>query len=430
MGSHEDNGGPGGWRHWFHRRSVGYIARRIIKLVSRYGITSRKAKQRTHDLVRLLSRYGCAPTLATPGFVIDRNRSFIRRLAEDGVDIAFHGYDHVDFSGLSREQSHRQVDRAVQAFNDAGIAIGGFRCPYLSYSHDMDGYMPHGLFSYSSNEALWWDVSDGAQGGAMFDQLSTFYAATPAKDALILPRRVGDLIEIPVSLPDDLQLFDGLGSRVDRVGRSWVELLDRVHRDAGVFALLMHPETFWDLAAAYEALLESAHRRTPAVWLATLQDVAVWWRELESFGVVRADASLRLRCSERGMVLERVDGEGSAVAPGYRAIESREVAVTGNELPLLGVERGAPDARIARLRELGYLVADPADAARCTVRIESSLIETATDRELVAHIEGTPGRLVRFWHWPDGVRSALCFTGDLDALSLGDYARRLVTLRG
>jgi hypothetical protein len=35
------------------------------------------------------------------------------------------------------------------------------------------------------------------------------------------------------------------------------------------------------------------------------------------------------------------------------------------------------------------------------------------------------GRLTR-GHWHGGARSALCITGDIDALTLGDYALRIV----
>ena len=46
--------------------------------------------------------------------------------------------------------------------------------------------------------------------------------------------------------------------------------------------------------------------------------------------------------------------------------------------------------------------------------------------ELERAIENSRTPLVRFWPWPDGQRSALCLTGDLDALSLADYATRLL----
>jgi hypothetical protein len=45
--------------------------------------------------------------------------------------------------------------------------------------------------------------------------------------------------------------------------------------------------------------------------------------------------------------------------------------------------------------------------------------------QLVGHIEASPGPLARYWRSPDGAKSALCITEDLDALTLLDYAGRL-----
>ena len=49
--------------------------------------------------------------------------------------------------------------------------------------------------------------------------------------------------------------------------------------------------------------------------------------------------------------------------------------------------------------------------------------------ELIRYIEESEGPLMRFSNWPSEAKSALCLAGDLDALSLRDYARRLVPHR-
>lgn len=40
------------------------------------------------------------------------------------------------------------------------------------------------------------------------------------------------------------------------------------------------------------------------------------------------------------------------------------------------------------------------------------------------HVEGSGAPMVRLWRWPERAASALAVTGDLDAMSLGDYAGR------
>ena len=77
------------------------------------------------------------------------------------------------------------------------------------------------------------------------------------------------------------------------------------------------------------------------------------------------------------------------------------------------------------LQEQGYIV-DMADtAARCAIYLEAATLDRMTKVQLVNQIEASPGPLVRYWRWPNGAKSALCITGDLDALTILDYASRL-----
>src|SRR2546422_7069156 len=126
----------GGIAYWLRQRKASYIALRVGKLLRRYGLRAAKAKQRTSRFVELLARYECAPTLATPGAIVAKHPAFMRELRDAGVELAIHGFDHVDFRSLSRDEARSQFIRATSAYGDAGIPFKGFRCPYLSFSHD------------------------------------------------------------------------------------------------------------------------------------------------------------------------------------------------------------------------------------------------------------------------------------------------------
>ena len=122
---------------WFRKRDGRYLVLRTTKLLRRYGIRAARAKRRTLDFVGLLAEYGCAPTLAAPGRVVAKHAGFMRQLSDAGVELAVHGFDHVDFRSLSAAASIEQFSRAVDAYQAAGIPFRGFRCPYLSFGHDM-----------------------------------------------------------------------------------------------------------------------------------------------------------------------------------------------------------------------------------------------------------------------------------------------------
>jgi hypothetical protein len=47
------------------------------------------------------------------------------------------------------------------------------------------------------------------------------------------------------------------------------------------------------------------------------------------------------------------------------------------------------------------------------------------ERSLLRHIEDSRLPLVRLGRWPNGAKSALVVTGDVDALTIWDYGLRL-----
>ena len=52
-------------------------------------------------------------------------------------------------------------------------------------------------------------------------------------------------------------------------------------------------------------------------------------------------------------------------------------------------------------------------------------ITPALEMDIVQTVEASPSTLVRFGAWPDGSRSALSITGDIDAMTLVDFMLRL-----
>jgi peptidoglycan/xylan/chitin deacetylase (PgdA/CDA1 family) len=411
-------------------RNLPYLVSRLRSVTGRYGLGRTKAKARVDRCVGTLEPFGVLPTFATPGRVVDGDRGFFMELAHAGVELAVHGYDHVDFTRLTSAQAREQLTRALAAFGRAGVACEGFRCPYLSWTPALQDALPTGQFLYSSNEAIAWNLPAAEGAGAVFAQLSRFYGATSAEHVVSTPRRVDGLIELPVSIPDDLQLCDGLALGTVGLRTAWVEILEQVHTRGELFAPLFHPESFDLLRPAVEDLLAAARACRPAMWRAQLRDVASWWAEKEAFSaeLVRADDGLRLhlRCSDRATVLVRDwDPRGGVYAWDGRwsVLAARSVPIADGRRPLLGAVGVAP-ATVAFLRDQGYIVDDGHDAHRCAL-VLTDAAETETPVALIDRIERSPGPLIRFSRWPDGAKSAFCFAGDLDALSLRDYVGRL-----
>ena len=245
------------------------------------------------------------------------------------------------------------------------------------------------------------------------------------------------LVEIPVCLPDDLQLLDGL--KLDERGarQAWIDVLRQTHRRGELFNLMFHPESFDQCGPALEAVLQEARDLQTAVWITQLRDINRWWREKSAFTVesLQEGAALQLafHCSERATVLVRhIDTrEPTQVWDGsYRVLDGRTLRLTSrDDRPFIGVAMETPAALVAFLRDQGYIVETGREASGCPTYLSSTeLARLQNYVQLIEFIESSPSPVVRFWRWPSGARSALCVTGDLDALSLTDYAARVFAL--
>ena len=415
-------------------RGPGYVYRRAAVLLDRYGLTPSKAANRVESLIATLAEYGCAPTLPTPGRVVERYPQFIRNLQNVGAEIAVHGYDHVDLGAYSPTEASKQLVRAAQVFARHGIEVYGFRCPYLSCSDDLLDALPKGMFDYSSNKAVWWDVIPSVEGNnvtAILDVLYRFYMPTSALDAVCTPWTRSNMVEIPVSLPDDLQLHDGLNLGPEGITQTWSQILHRTHRRGELFVLHFHPELTWRGQHPSVTLLREARRLQPPVWIARLRDISSWWREKSSFAVAishtPAGLHLSFTCSERATILVRGLGISNSRWDGaYHQLRTRTLDVPAEPRPFVGLPANAPRRIVSFLREQSYILDTGETATRCATYIDAATLAGLTSEvELIDYIEASPGPLVRYWRWPGAARSAMCVTGDLDALTLLDYASRL-----
>src|SRR5262249_25747801 len=92
--------------------------------------------------------------------------------------------------------------------------------------------------------------------------------------------------------------------------------------------------------------------------------------------------------------------------------------------PIVGVSDRSPRALLDFLSEEGIPteVSDDREHFGAYLDItDGSFDEVA----VLAEIEHAPGPLVRLWRWPGAARSAMAITGDIDCITLQDFALRL-----
>ena len=418
-------------------RSRGAVgsAGRVARVLARFGSTASAMRRRLDAYQTLTTAHGIQPTWPTTACVLERHPALLRSYAERGVELALHGLVHGDHARLDAARQRETLARGLEIFDRAGISITGFRGPYLRYNDaTLEVVRSLGL-RYHSTQAVSFPLvaqpttPRAATGHALARAL---YQARDASAVAVLPRMHGGLVDIPVAIPDDEILVDRLAADGEVAAAQWGAMLDQTYRTGELLVIQLHPERIYELGSALDVVCAEARRRTPAVYIARLDELAAWWLRRSAFGIVvtRCDADryhVAIRADADATVLLRVDGLATE-SWSDQVREPDDFDITAGRSPAVGVSARTPGAAREFLVAEGFAI-EPAERPGT----HGAFIDVGPDwreRDVLDAIEQAPGPLVRIARWPRGARSALAVTGDIDALTLGDFARRSWETRG
>jgi len=160
------------------------------KVIDRDDWTSlaTRVERNCDEILRLFSDAGVKGTFFTLGWVAEREPALMRRIADEGHEVASHGWDHERVFRLGKEAFAADIERARKVIEDAsGQAVKGYRAPSFS----IDARTPWAFevlaeqgYAYSSSVA---PIAHDHYGWREAPR----FAFRPIADA--------DLIEIPVT---------------------------------------------------------------------------------------------------------------------------------------------------------------------------------------------------------------------------------------
>jgi hypothetical protein len=412
-------------------KGVGNLARRTRVIASRYGVSPGRMAKRLAVLQTIAESFRLTATLPVTVAAARRSAGVIKRYSGRRVEFAVHGYYHVDHKQLSADEQRQQIGRARLELEALGVPVTGFRAPYLRANDATMEALRYNGFAYDGSQAFHWPVDDRIQTEAYTRGLA-FCSSLSAVDYPVLPWSEEGLVRIPVALPDDEAIFDRLHLSPEAAEQLWVSILEASAERGELFTLALHPERIDAWRSPIVAVLEAAARSTPRIWLAPLDQIATWWRERTRTSVeVREQGFGALRVSVRGpegvtLLGRGLDLPGKPLPDGYVRIDVTDVEVRATVRPFLAVHPSCAPSLITFLREQGYIIelTDSPDEHAYFVRRERFLPED--QRGLLNELEGGRFPLLRLARWPHGARSALSVTGDVDALTIWDYASRFV----
>ena len=424
----------------FAFKSKGRLAliKRARSIAKRYSLTPIQMDRALQQFSDVLQRFDCGATLPITAVTLKRHSDTITKYLDKNFEFAVHGFTHVDYSHLAPELQGAHLQLARQVFTQAGINPTGFRSPYLSRESNLNSAIKSSGYSYVSNQPILWDVivPDALNPFATtgYEQAVAFYNPWRIGERLSLPLLKDQLVEIPVSLPDDEILIDRLGGANDIVKETWLRILSQSYKLGELFTLQLHPERIKLCADGLLAVLSKACALTPKVWCARLDEIATWWK-------ARSEATIEVSTKNDGeyhcivngpngtTVLARavqVNIPSSPWMNGYRALKATHFNVQSPMRPFIGVSPSTSIELLHFLRQQGFLVEISQESMLYSCFIDQVNYDGSQERAVLDKIEGTGCSLIRLGRWPDGAQSALAVTGDIDALTLWDYGLRLI----
>ena len=342
-----------------HHRGAGGAAARARSIVARFGVTANPMEERLRRFDELTAEFGVRPSWAITACILDRNRRAMQRFAERGVEFAIHGLVHDDHSRARWTSSAPASPARRNCSARAGVPYRGFRCPFLRGNSATDEVVRDMGLLYHSTQPVVFDTAPalGARAEEAFRRtLRHLYSSAVDADAVaVRPSLRSGVIHIPVALPDDEIMVERL--RLDEAQQTavWLATLHATWARGELFTVQLHPERTDECAAALAATLGEARARRPAVWIATLERIAEWWRR-------RARTRLEVMPLEDGRYRVRMEGDPAATLlvrglPGVdaepwhgadRVARAAEFEVAADRKPVVGVSARTPSSRARR----------------------------------------------------------------------------------
>ena len=221
-------------------------------------------------ILALLARRGVRATFFCPGFTAERYPDLLRRVRDEGHEIAHHGYLHESVAGMTVAQEATMIDKGLDALEKVlGQRPVGYRAPMWETTYATAGLLLDRGFLYDSSlmdGEMPYELAEGQQEGAR------------------------SLVEIPVHWAlDDWEQYaylpdvfgSGLIEDPEKALSMWSADLTAIHEDGSCFTLTNHP-FLSGRPARVRALdrLVAQMQELPGLWLASAEEIAAHVRSL------------------------------------------------------------------------------------------------------------------------------------------------------
>lgn len=221
-------------------------------------------------ILALLARRGVRATFFCPGFTAERYPDLLRRVRDEGHEIAHHGYLHESVAGMTVAQEATMIDKGLDALAKVvGERPVGYRAPMWETTYATAGLLLDRGFLYDSSlmdGEVPYELAEGPQEGARpLVEIPVHWALDDWEQYAYLPDVFGSgLIEDP-----------------EKALSMWSADLTAIHEDGSCFTLTNHP--FLSGRPARLRVLDrlvAQMQELPGLWLASAGEIAAHVRSL------------------------------------------------------------------------------------------------------------------------------------------------------
>ena len=413
------------------------IVKRFLELFKHYGIRAGRFEKALNGFIDLMQKNAIIPTFPVTANVVRKNALVFQSINKSEVDWAVHGLDHIDYTRISFKTAQSHYQKASEIFKKRQIPFTGYRFPFLRRNWScIDELSQHG-YQWDSSEAFYWRVIDeqilSRKQKKALSCIIDSYNPLFEDYALALPMMRHELVEIPVSLPDDDVLLARIHLKsAQDLFEIWNKIYLRVRERGEHFTLQVHPERFFKYRRALQPLIEKISK-DPHSYVASISAIADWWIEKNQFrfeidNLSKESFELKAACSERATILLKNAKDDSLKKFGYHnysILNGRSWTFSGKNRPFIGVHPEFDRDICDFLLEEGYMLETNFENENYSIYLDDKYQFSLDNKVHILHtIEQTQNELIRFWRWPEGKRYAFTVSGDIDAVVLGDYFDR------
>ena len=181
-------------------------------------------------ILAMLERRGVRATFFCPGFTAERYPDLLRRVRDEGHEIAHHGYLHESVAGMTVAQEATMIDKGLDALEKVlGQRPVGYRAPMWETTYATAGLLIDRGFLYDSSlmdGEMPYELAEGQQDGARsIVEIPVHWALDDWEQYAYLPQPdIGSVIESP-----------------RKVLELWKAELDGMRFYRCLFTLCLHP---------------------------------------------------------------------------------------------------------------------------------------------------------------------------------------------